>query len=177
MPSSSIFQIPLIIERSVALDPKSVLDIGIGFGKYGYLLREYLDVMRYRYRKNEWVTRIDAIEAHPDYVLTLHQYIYDDIYIGNAAESIKKFPDKFYDLILVIDVLEHFEKEVGLAFLSECKRVGKTTIICTPVNFFEQGAVFNNEYEIHKSVFVKEDFDYLEPKEVINNYGGWIVIF
>ena len=51
MPVSSIDKIPAVMsifkyDRVV----KSVLDVGSGFGKYGFLTREYLDIRKKRYR-------------------------------------------------------------------------------------------------------------------------------
>ena len=50
-----------------ALQPRSILDVGCGFGKYGMLLREYLDVWHERYDKERWQVRIVGIEAFEQY--------------------------------------------------------------------------------------------------------------
>ncbi len=39
-----------MIDWLVELQPRSVLDIGVGFGKWGFLAREYLDVNAERYK-------------------------------------------------------------------------------------------------------------------------------
>lgn len=41
MPTSPFANIPLILETALGLVPKpqSVLDVGIGYGKFGFLLR------------------------------------------------------------------------------------------------------------------------------------------
>jgi hypothetical protein len=44
MPTSHKYQIKEIMELMVLINPKKILDLGIGFGKYGYLAREYLDI-------------------------------------------------------------------------------------------------------------------------------------
>ena len=44
MPSSQYYHISKIMEMIISLNPKSVLDIGSGFGKFGVLCREYLEL-------------------------------------------------------------------------------------------------------------------------------------
>ena len=63
MPTSYFEAIPDLIAAVKAESPESVLDVGIGFGKYGLLLREVLDVAALRYRREDWHVRIDGVEA------------------------------------------------------------------------------------------------------------------
>jgi hypothetical protein len=76
MPSSHLYQIPTIIKIICGLKPDSILDIGCGFGKYGFLAREYLEIWQSRYQKSEWVIKIDCIEVYGPYLTELPQYIY-----------------------------------------------------------------------------------------------------
>ncbi|TSA17113.1 MAG: hypothetical protein D4R72_05520 [Nitrosopumilales archaeon] len=109
MPTSHKYQINEIMELIVLTNPKKILDIGIGFGKYGYLSREYLDIgvgggdEDYNFNKSQ----IDGIEVFAEYITPLHNMIYNHIYNKNALEVLPALKMK-YDLILVIDVLEHF---------------------------------------------------------------------
>ena len=48
MPTSDMHNIVPILTIMQHLQPRSVLDIGCGFGKYGVLLREYLDIWHER---------------------------------------------------------------------------------------------------------------------------------
>ncbi len=50
----------MIIEH---LRLKSILDVGAGFGKYGVLFRELLDVRHVGTEKRQWTHRIDAVEV------------------------------------------------------------------------------------------------------------------
>ena len=43
MPTSQFRQLNEIVEAIVFSKPRSVLDIGVGYAKYGVLTREYLD--------------------------------------------------------------------------------------------------------------------------------------
>lgn len=90
MPTSYPENISSIICFIRHLKPKSVLDIGPGFGKYGLLCREYLDIWnKWTYSKDKWDIRIDAIEAFANYITPVHKYIYNNIYIGDAKELIR----------------------------------------------------------------------------------------
>ena len=137
MPSSPWTSITDILDIMMALTPrpKSVLDIGIGNGKYGFLAKEYLHYWGRRYEQ-DWKSndpyKIVGIEAFPDYVEDIHHLIYDDIKIGDALQILPTLFKFQYDLVFMIDVLEHFDENIGKTVLSECQRVGKATIISTP---------------------------------------------
>jgi hypothetical protein len=44
MPTSDVCNVPSILTVVGNLQPQSILDIGCGFGKYGMLMREYLEL-------------------------------------------------------------------------------------------------------------------------------------
>src|SRR5687767_1397928 len=106
MPTSYMKAISTIMETVVEVNPESILDIGVGFGKYGLLCREALDIPVGKYHKSAWNIRIDGIEIFEEYRNPVHDYVYDKVYYGNVNELIDSLSD--YDLILLIDVLEHF---------------------------------------------------------------------
>ena len=134
--------------------PKSILDIGVGFGGKGMLFREYTDIWRGNYKN--WKTRIDGIEVFEDYITPLQLLIYDNIYIGEATKVFEKLGN--YDLIYLGDIIEHFEKSEGKRFLARVLKKAKVVIIATPSKVHPQGAVNNNEHEAHKSQWTPEDF-------------------
>lgn len=68
MPTSNLELAPRIVRLVETADPhRSILDVGPGYGKYGILLREYLN------RKPE---RLDAIEVEPSYVTPRLEALY-----------------------------------------------------------------------------------------------------
>lgn len=177
MPSSHLYQIPTIINIIRGLKPGSILDIGCGFGKYGFLAREYLEIWQNRYQKAEWQTRIDCIEVHNFYITEIHHYIYDQIFKDEALSVLKNMQDHAYELILAIDILEHFSLEQGRVFIKECQRVATYTLVSTPKKFGTQDAVFDNQYEIHRSVWSLEEFDNLGLKGLADDPFSLIGIF
>jgi len=63
-----------------------------------------------------------------------------------------------YDLILLIDVLEHFEYEQGIVLLSKSASIGKNVIVSTPHEIGIQGTIFSNSFEVHKFQWNKNHF-------------------
>lgn len=170
MPTSHSGQINTIVDLVVAIDPKSILDIGIGHGKYGFLSREYLDVasddVTYQHHK----IRIDGIEGFPEYITDLQRLIYDEIFVGNALEVIDTI-DRQYDLILMIDVFEHFTKEDGEAILAKCLKKAKHVLISCPKHMHEQGEDHGNKYQEHKFQWRKVHFKQYNSVFIPNFYS------
>lgn len=157
MPTSHHGQLNEILDLIIATNPKKMLDIGIGFGKYGFLSREYLELADGRDVYNDWTRQIDGIEAFGEYVGALQKQVYDNIYIGNVLELMDKI-DTNYDLIILIDVLEHFTYEQGIVLLEKLISKTKHIIISTPIAVTEQGNAFNNVYETHRFEWKKKHF-------------------
>jgi len=106
------------LQTIVTRRPSAVLDAGIGFGLWGHLLRQYLDVWSGRIHKDQWKTRIDGIEIDAARVQTHAEYLYSHIYIGDIREVVpRRAKNTSYDVILFGDVLEHLPKEDALALL------------------------------------------------------------
>jgi len=79
MPTSWFQVIPAMLSRGLVNRPRSVLDIGAGFGKYGALLRETLNIAT-GYHKDQRKMRIEGAEAFPDYLNPIHSYAYNHLY-------------------------------------------------------------------------------------------------
>jgi len=158
VPSSRYEQISKIMEIIVNLKPTSVLDIGAGFGKYGVLTREYLELWdeRYEYDRATWRHRIDAVEGYGRYITPLHEYVYDNIYVGDATQIIPTLQTQ-YDLALLIDIFEHVEREAGRKLIKDLLKLSKGILICVPSRYGQQGAVFDNPYEIHRANWSTDD--------------------
>ena len=77
MPSSDPQTIPKVLKLVELLQPKSILDVGCGNGRYGFLFREKLDWDWGRLQRDSWQTKIDAVEAEPGYISPVHQYVYN----------------------------------------------------------------------------------------------------
>lgn len=162
MPSSRPNAIPIIVSLIKQLAPQSILDVGIGFGKWGHLFREYTDILESqddppRYRRENWQVRIDGIEGYPDYVTEMHRYIYNNIMIGDLRTLADKIGD--YDVIFLGDIIEHVTKQEGIDVLNRLRRKArKAIIISTPKYETGQQALCDNDLETHRSVWSEMDF-------------------
>ena len=173
MPSSHYFQLNEIVDLISLTDPVKLLDIGVGFGKYGFLAREYLELWKDGGDYQKWNRQIDGIEAFEPYITPVHQFIYNNIFIGNALDILPGLKDK-YDLILMIDVFEHFTHQDGMKLLRECRTKSRNILISVPISMSAQEAVFGNEFETHKYAWEKEDFNTIPDKFFLRNVKSTI---
>jgi len=175
MPSSRPNTIPTVIHLLRQLKPRSILDVGVGFGKWGHLFREYTDILEAehepaRYQRMNWRVRIDGIEGHAAYLTPMHRFLYDRIHVGDAAQLLPKLPR--YDLIFLGDIIEHFEKAAGLALLAEAfAKAGKAVIVSTPKFETAQEDLCGNELERHRSLWGAKDFRRF-PGALVKTVGG-----
>ena len=161
MPSSYPQSILPILEAIEFIKPKSVLDIGFGRGKYGFLVKEY-------YPK----VKVDGLEVFEPYITNLQREIYDNIFIGD----ILKTEVGQYDLYLLIDIIEHFEKEEAHDLLNKLLKQGKI-IVSTPKTFIPQEAENGNEWEIHKTLWTIDDFKIYNHRVVENEFSLILILY
>jgi hypothetical protein len=162
VPSSRPNIIPTVIHLVRQLKPGSILDVGVGFGKWGHLFREYTDINQAeqdssRYERKNWQVKIDGIEGHAAYLTEMHRYLYNQIYVGNACEIINELPP--YDLIFMGDIIEHLEMETGIQLLGAAvEKSRKAVIVSTPRYETAQTDLCANELERHRSLWSAKDF-------------------
>lgn len=146
MPTSNLAVWPTVLWLVHSADPhRSVLDVGPGWGKAAVLLREYL---------NERPVRLDAVEMHAPYI-DAHRLdrLYDQVHAGDVCD----LPDELlagYDLVLMVDVIEHIPKPRALELL---ERIPGRVVISTPVEFFDTGPGLPAT-EAHVSHWTVDDF-------------------
>jgi hypothetical protein len=157
MPVSDLNNITPIMNEVWRLGPSSVLDLGIGMGMYGMLCRQLLDIGQRRLDPKQWTTLIVGVEGFTEYKNPLHDYAYSSV----MYEDFTKGDYKGFDLVLMIDSLEHIEKSVGHTLLDRLLQNNKRVIVSCPTgeNYLEQGAVFGNEFERHRAHWTEDDFE------------------
>jgi len=163
MPTGHFDHINLVVEILMKIQPKSVLDIGIGYGKYGMLAREYLDYAHFKKRE----VIIDGIEGFGEYIQAGQRFYYDHIFVGDARTILPTLSQ--YDMILLLDTVEHFNLEDGLQILRNCQSLAKYVLIATPLDIGIQGAVYGNEFERHWFQWKKKDLFPFAPIVFFNN--------
>lgn len=140
------------------LNPESILDVGVGFGRWGILFREFLEIWENGKYDGNWDRVIEGIEIFPGYLKDYHKFFYDNIYNENALDFLRSTKKK-YDLIHCGDIIEHFSKDEGLELIDLCLEKGKYVMINIPIGKnWEQEATKENPYEEHKSTWYNKDF-------------------
>ena len=148
MPTSYSENIPKIIDIIKEIQPKKVLDIGIGEGKFGLLIKEYLS--------NDVI--VDGVEVYKPYITGIHRAIYRKIYNQDITKMDLRKLEK-YDLYLMIDIAEHLQKVTCHRILKELNGV---VLISTPIEDYR--AHYENHFEDHVSHWTLEDFSRYEFK-------------
>lgn len=179
MPSSRPDIIPIVINLLRQSKVQSILDVGVGFGKWGHLFREYTDILEAehdpgRYEKKNWRVRIDGIEGYASYLTPMHTFLYDHIYLGDAGALIKTLPN--YDFIFMGDIIEHFDKDAGLSLLRDAiAHANKAVVVSTPKYETGQDNLCGNELERHKSLWKASDFRRLGNAQVKTVAGNMLL--
>lgn len=181
MPTSVPYAIPIVAGVARQLRPRSVLDVGTGFGKYGFILREFTDIWDMGvvgdYDRARWRTRIEGIDATPQYITPLHRYLYDRIHVGDVRALIDTLPG--YDLIIMGDLLEHFEKEEGHALIDKLlARAGRCLLLIFPHRCALNPHVLDNPLEAHRSSWSRGDFRRFPHRAVriLENYSCLVAL-
>lgn len=153
------------------INPHKILDIGCGFGRWGFLCREFLDLWDDgNYKKYNFSRIIDAVEICENYIQPYHYYFYNNIYIENAVDFLY-FTDQNYDLIIAGDIIEHLEKNDGFKLIELALNHSKFLMINIPIGkSWPQEVTEENIYEEHKSIWHKRDFNRYKHKKIRKFY-------
>jgi hypothetical protein len=170
MPTSCPRQIPFILKALLDIKPAplSLVDVGMGCGKYGLLAREYLTVWDHYFE--EWGSvplHLAGIEYHPLYIGPTQRAIYDEIHIGDALGILPTLGR--FDAALLVDTLEHFDHRAGERLLEELGRHVRETIIGIPAVFRPTLPVWGNDLEVHKCAWVIAEFEWFGDVQVYRN--------
>ncbi len=174
MATSSAGHITHAVRQIVLHNPQSVLDVGMGFGRWGFLCREMLDVFPGRYRKEEWRLRLEGIEVYEPYVQPHHRHLYDAIHIGDAREVVPTLGE--YDMVIMGDMIEHMPKEDGVTLLHDAlDRARMGVLLNVPLGeewLREIG--HENVHEDHAAFWTKDDLAPYRPQVYVTTFAnGW----
>jgi predicted TPR repeat methyltransferase len=139
MPRSEDDQIPFFQEVFDKLQPKTVLDIGAGEGKYAALIMGR--------------ALVDAVEIwHENIVKYDLMQKYDTVF----CEDARNFTDFNYDLVIFGDVLEHMSEAEAVALWDKARSQARAIFMSIPIVHLPQGAEGGNPFEVH----VEDDYDH-----------------
>jgi SAM-dependent methyltransferase len=161
MASSFLHQIPTIVQLACLLKPKRVLDIGKGFGKYGMLLHEYYGVDNTKTPVPEQALReqssvqIVGVDVNRQYNFEHLAHFYTRIENADILSIYANLSD--FDLVMLLDVIEHLPKDRALPMLRHFLANGASIIISTPNVYFSQD-LYESPAEAHVSFWTAADF-------------------
>jgi len=168
LPSSRIDGTESFVNRIMKEKPKTILDVGCGFGRYGFLCREYLDVWDATKPYDEHNIQIDAIEIFRPYIGKIQRGIYDTIYSKDATDIPWNIGE--YDLIILSDVLEHMNSKVAMKVLDYALAVGGLVYVKTPNTDRAQEDTYGNAYERHKCWIKLEKLEDRGKAETVGDF-------
>lgn len=163
MGTSNWQNIPFCIDVLMKIQPKNVLDVGVGFGRWGILIREFCEVWSGRIFPDQWLINIEGIEAYEKSISAYHPYFYNKIHIGDALKIIPSMPDN-WDIVIFGDVLEHFERNDAENLLEWATLNSKYVMLNIPLgDVWPQEESYGNIYEKHQSIWMPQDFKRFNP--------------
>jgi len=132
------------------------LDVGCGYGKWGFLLRKYRSMDHPEPLK---ITGVDLFQPHIDKLQGTG--IYDELRCCSATEL--PFEDKSFDSAVCCEVLEHLTQADGPKLFSELKRVcRKGFVVSTPFYDCLRGGSETldgfNPHEAHQYCYKADEF-------------------
>jgi SAM-dependent methyltransferase len=146
-----------------ALAPRSILDVGIGYGRWGILAREMCDVWRQRVFPEQWQVEIIGVEAFERLVQPYHAVFYNEVLLGDGLAALDGM-DRTFDLVILGDVLEHFDRQQAQELLTLARQKAFYTLLCVPLGAdWQQKDSYGNPYERHRSRWQHDDFANLGP--------------
>ncbi len=132
---------------------------------------------------------VTAVDIAPQYIEQVHiRCPQATLVVSDSLEFLKDQPDSFYDVISIIDGIEHMDKQVGLELIKQMKRVAKREVLLfTPEGKAEDGYLKNephnawgiegaDEHQTHKSGWTKDElvrlgFGLLREHDDISQHG------
>ena len=156
---------PLTLDHIVIskIRGKRILDVGCGYGKWGFLTKKYF----WNTQNGSLIEQpfVAGLDIHPANVKTVAEHrIYDQLLEGNATSL--PFEDKSFDTVLGLEIIEHMKEEDGHQALKEFERVAeKCIILSTPNKKCFRDGVHDmngyNPYEAHVSAWKIKTFEAL----------------
>jgi hypothetical protein len=146
---------PKLIEFALAVRPRRIVDLGMGTGKYGFLLREHTD-LAYGRPKPDWRLHIAGVEGFADNVGPHQRSVYDEVEIAEISEYVDTYSGEPFDLALLIDVIEHFPPDAAQSLVDRIFAMSRYLLISTPTAYFRQDNS-DNPLQLHRSWWPRAD--------------------
>jgi SAM-dependent methyltransferase len=150
MPVHDFILDPAVLNFFQKEGTNTVLDLGCGYGLFGYMIR----------LEKDFKGTLIGLDAYSPYVKKLKMYagaIYDSFVIADGRYL--PFKNRAIDMVLASEIIEHMPKKDGFRLLEEAERVGrKLILITTPRGYIPQEVHNENDLEVHHSGWSERDF-------------------
>ena len=159
MGTSNWQNIPYTIEALMKAEPRRVLDVGVGYGRWGMVIREFCELWFNRVHRSTWNIWVEGVEAYEPNVDDYHKYFYNKIHLGDFSQIYRTL-DGNWDVIIFGDVLEHFTKNDSYTLLDWSLDHASYVLINIPIGSeWPQDEMYENRFERHLSEWEPEDFE------------------
>jgi hypothetical protein len=157
MANSSYIDTVYAMDLVYRMSPASILDVGAGFGRWGFLCRCHIGMGESLQLCPEQPLRIDAVEGFKPNISSIYPAVYNEVYVGDARQVVPTLGH--YDVIICSHMIEHMTKEDGWKLIDDMLiRSDKALILALPFNEPLRGSQRGNEFEAHHSVWQATDF-------------------
>ncbi|MDP6443719.1 MAG: hypothetical protein QGG36_18610 [Pirellulaceae bacterium] len=164
MPIGSYTALPHVVHSLLEFRPQRLLDLGIGFGFFGGVVRQWLD-----YGVKPWKSYLVGVESFEGYGNPMWD-LYNLVVVDTIENYLASCEETFQGVVLS-DVVEHFSREDGWAVMNRATELlepGGRMLVATPSVFVEQGAVHGNPREAHQSLWTTDDLAELGFKVLLD---------
>lgn len=168
-----------VLEIIRKVNPIKILDVNVGFGRWGILCRELLerDNMGKVRRPDLWNLKIDGIEhIESTYLQSYHDIFYDNIY-RQKIDTFLSSHVSLYDLTIFSDILEYTEKQEAIKMINDAMEISRFILVYVKLGKHDERFTPDDR---HISVWSENDF---EGYDIVNNiilndrYGNRYGIF
>ena len=147
MKRTDLYLEPILEKLCLEVSPYSLLDVGCGSNSPIHRFSEKI------------IETVGMDGFQPSIDQSQIKKIHKNYILGDVMKSLAATPSKSIDVVIAIDVIEHFEKNQGWALLAELERVArKRVIIFTPNGFLAQGEYDENPHQLHRSGWEVSEF-------------------
>ena len=113
-----------------------------------------------------------GVDIHEPWLIESKKRRLFNKYVLADIRTIFDNPFPFPDCFMILDVIEHLQKEEGIKLLENAeKTTKKAVIVSTPNGFMEQKPAKWDPYSEHKSGWTKDDFE--ERGYKVIGINGW----
>jgi len=96
----SWFHIPFCVDAIRHISPSRVLDVGVGYGRWGMLVRDVCDEAEDRSYRENWQVHLEGIANSVTDVEEYHHHFYNWIHVGNP-EVLLEAMTRGWDLLFI----------------------------------------------------------------------------